>query len=229
MSIGIYKITSPNNKVYIGQATNIEKRWKFYKRITCSDQPRLYNSLLKYGWEQHIFEIIEECNLEQLDKREIFYKQQSINNLGWENVLFCHLIDGKGGYKSEETKRKISQANKGKKHSIESCLKKSISLKGRIESEETKKLKSKNNMGVSRGKGIPKSKEHVLKLSKSLRKPVLQYDLNGNFIKEWEGLREAKIWITKEKSIYSPNVDKQIKDCCNGRQKTCHGYKFKYK
>jgi hypothetical protein len=24
-------------------------------------------------------------------------------------------------------------------------------------------------------------------------------------------------------------VDKQIKDCCNGRQKTCHGYKWKYK
>ena len=40
---------------------------------------------------------------------------------------------------------------------------------------------------------------------------------------------KTKIWLLKEKSISSPNIDKQIKDCCNGRQKTCHGFKFKYK
>lgn len=28
--IGIYKITSPLNKVYIGQAINIDKRWEQY-------------------------------------------------------------------------------------------------------------------------------------------------------------------------------------------------------
>jgi hypothetical protein len=42
-------------------------------------------------------------------------------------------------------------------------------------------------------------------------------------------LKGAKEWITKKKSLSSPNVDKQIKDCCNGRQKTCHGFKWKYK
>ena len=29
--IGIYKIVSPSGKVYIGQSTNIERRWKEYK------------------------------------------------------------------------------------------------------------------------------------------------------------------------------------------------------
>jgi len=52
--------------------------------------------------------------------------------------------------------------------------------------------------------------------------------LNGDFIKNFPCLREAKIWLLKEKSVSSPNVDKQIKDCCNGKQKTCHGFKFKY-
>jgi len=33
--IGIYKITSPSNKVYIGQSINIEKRFKSYKRYDC--------------------------------------------------------------------------------------------------------------------------------------------------------------------------------------------------
>jgi hypothetical protein len=52
----------------------------------------------------------------------------------------------------------------------------------------------------------------------------------GDFIKDFPCLREAKTWLLKEKFISSPNVDKQIKDCCNGRQKTCHGFTyFKYK
>ena len=28
--IGVYKIISPNNKIYIGQSINIEKRWGQY-------------------------------------------------------------------------------------------------------------------------------------------------------------------------------------------------------
>ena len=55
--IGIYKITSPTGKVYIGQSIEIEKRWMRYKNITKSvkKQPAIYNSLLKYGSENHIF------------------------------------------------------------------------------------------------------------------------------------------------------------------------------
>jgi hypothetical protein len=84
-----------------------------------------------------------------------------------------------------------------------------------------------------KGKSKPFTKEHKENISKanleSKGKVVECYGLDGKFIKEFNCLREAKIWITEEKSIYSPNIDKQIKDCCNGRQKTCHGYKFKYK
>jgi len=32
---GIYKITSPTNKVYIGQSTNILFRFRAYKRLNC--------------------------------------------------------------------------------------------------------------------------------------------------------------------------------------------------
>ena len=47
--IGIYKITSPNNKVYIGQSVDIEKRLKRYKNLNCKKQSKIYNSLNKYG------------------------------------------------------------------------------------------------------------------------------------------------------------------------------------
>ena len=71
--IGIYKITSPTNKIYIGQSIDINRRFNEYKKVICSQSKKLYNSLQKYGWEQHKFEIIEECNLEQLNEREEYY------------------------------------------------------------------------------------------------------------------------------------------------------------
>jgi predicted GIY-YIG superfamily endonuclease len=46
----IYKITSPSEKVYIGQSRNIQRRVKNYKRIDCKQQTILYNSINKYGW-----------------------------------------------------------------------------------------------------------------------------------------------------------------------------------
>jgi len=84
-----------------------------------------------------------------------------------------------------------------------------------------------------KGRPKPFTEEHIKNVSKanleSKGKTVECYSLNGDFIKDFPCLREAKIWLLKEKFIYSPNIDKQIKDCCNGRQKTCHGFKFKYK
>jgi group I intron endonuclease len=58
--VGIYKITSPTNKIYIGQSWQIEKRIVFYKNLCCVDQRKLYNSLKKYGWNKHKFEVLEE-------------------------------------------------------------------------------------------------------------------------------------------------------------------------
>ena len=65
--IGIYKITSPNNRIYIGQSRNIKRLLYRYSRLECKEQPILYRSLLKYGIENHIFEIIEECELDKLN------------------------------------------------------------------------------------------------------------------------------------------------------------------
>lgn len=128
---GIYKITSPSGKIYIGQSIDIEKRWEWYKKIRCKSQIKLYNSLNKYGWDQHISEIIEECNSNELLERETYWKN-------YYKVLeipsLCCRIDGKGGKLSKETKQKISFSSKG----------------------------------ISRNKGIPKSKEHKVKMSEAV-------------------------------------------------------------
>lgn len=72
--IGIYKITSPSGRIYIGQSRNINKRKLAYKRLDCKSQPKLLNSFEKHGYENHTFEIIEECDFEQLNIRERYWQ-----------------------------------------------------------------------------------------------------------------------------------------------------------
>ena len=72
---GIYKITSPSNRIYIGQSSNVKERFKAYKQLQKSKfLTKLYRSFLKYGIENHKFEIIEECLPELLNERERFWQ-----------------------------------------------------------------------------------------------------------------------------------------------------------
>lgn len=75
--VGIYKITSPSNKIYIGQSKNLLIRLKYYKTLNCKKQTLIYRSLLKYGVDNHIFEIIKVLpdNILQvdIDKEERYY------------------------------------------------------------------------------------------------------------------------------------------------------------
>lgn len=71
---GIYKITSPSGRVYIGQSVDIKVRWASY-RGNCSNQVKLYNSFQKYGVHKHIFEIEEECREEVLTERELYWQK----------------------------------------------------------------------------------------------------------------------------------------------------------
>jgi len=115
---GIYKITSPSGKIYIGQSIDVEKRFKQYKRLDCKKQPKLYNSLKKHNPETHIFEIIEECVLEKLNEREIYWKQyyNSINE-----GLNCELFDIGQGPRSSQVREKISKSMTGKSKTEEHC------------------------------------------------------------------------------------------------------------
>ena len=59
-------------------------------------------------------------------------------------------------------------------------------------------------------------------------KPLLMFDLENNFIKEWKSKGQAAEWI-KETTGKTSNITTQIKDCCLEKQKTAFKFKWKYK
>lgn len=62
--LGIYKLTSPSGKHYIGQTTDIDKRLKHYKRVDCKTQVKLFRAIEKYGFENFLIEILYETTNE---------------------------------------------------------------------------------------------------------------------------------------------------------------------
>lgn len=105
---GIYKITSPSNKIYIGKSVNIRNRISFYKNIICKDQRKLYNSILKYGWNAHVFEVIYVCQDFELNDMEKFYIKY-YDTFNTEHGL--NLTEGgNGGRLSEETRDRIRKS-----------------------------------------------------------------------------------------------------------------------
>lgn len=112
--VGIYGLfCRPSGKWYVGQSDHIYKRWGYYGRLDCKSQPKLYNALLKYGYESFEKVVIEECdNVDWiLDYREMYWirRLDSIEN-GY------NVRDGgkrSSGWKlSEETKRKIGNCHR---------------------------------------------------------------------------------------------------------------------
>jgi group I intron endonuclease len=178
----------------------------YFKSHINSHGPKIYQSILKYGWENHVHEIIEECTLEQLNERETYWKQYYISLLGWDKVLFCELYDRtKGGFRSDETKLKISQSNLG------------------ISRNKDKKHTDETICNMSK----PKSIQHINNISKGKlgkpnllsRKTIIQYDLNNNFIKEYDSYTSAK----------NDTKINGINNVVRGISKTAGGYLWKYK
>ena len=151
MTIGIYKITNPEGKSYIGQSTNIEKRWKTYREFHCKSQPTIYDSLKKYGYLNHKFEIICECLKKELNELEQHY-------ITYYNTLNTDV--GLNGFLT-----KIHPAL-GRKHTPEAIAK--MRLAKQNMSDETRKKMSESRKGNKNAVGYIPTKEHRDKLSKAL-------------------------------------------------------------
>lgn len=208
--VGIYKITNSKGKVYIGQSIDIRKRWKIHKGLyEPHESNKLKRSLIKYGISEHLFEIIEECPVEQIYEREIYWIK--LYNAIEDGL---NILEGGQGVKmTQEIKNKIS--NKKKNHicyqNKERGEKISQSLKGR-----------KNTWGKGKEKiGKKQEKEFKERLEILKSKRILQFDKNGDFIQEWNSIKNA----ADSTRIHRENIGCVLR----GITKTAGGYNWKYK
>jgi group I intron endonuclease len=139
--VGIYGLKNKiNGKWYVGQSVrSITDRWSSYKNLQCDSQPKLFNAIVKYGYENFEKIILEECEADQsiLDSREDYWIRYH-NSV--ENGYNCRYGGANGSF-SDETKQKVKDGCKRKIYSDE--LRKKLSdggkkSKGRIVSEKTK-------------------------------------------------------------------------------------------
>ena len=186
MTTGIYTIRNlVNNKIYVGQSKNIEKRFKSHLLGLRKDKSGcvvLQSAWNKYGESNFKFEIICECSEYDLDKMEIFYIEHfnSISPFGYN--LYS------GGNKNKianlETRAKQSVAkigtipwNKGRKASNEARKNQSLShlgkespRRGAILSEETKIKMSLGLKGkLAWNKGLNHTEDSKLKMSEKAK------------------------------------------------------------
>lgn len=109
MKSGIYIINNKiNNKVYIGQSVNMDKRIK--KHFNSLENGTHYNEHLqnafnKYGRDNFLVDVLEECSIEELNEREKYYIQlyDSASREKGYNIEF----GGNNSAVSDETKEKL--------------------------------------------------------------------------------------------------------------------------
>ena len=173
--IGIYKITSPSGKVYIGQSIDIERRHRQYKRGKLGTQFRLDRSFKKYGFNKHKITILIQCEEHELNEYEFYY--QNLYECIGPNGLNCVIHDVKKQTVQSclDSKERKSESKRGPKNPFY----------GKKFSKEHREKISKANTGrVNHNKGGTISQEHKDKIK-------------INHCKYWLGKKYSKEKIQK--------------------------------
>lgn len=117
---GIYKIENKiNGKVYIGQSVDVYRRLKKHIWDIENNNSALHRAFKKYGIDNFTYELIEECDIDRLDEREIFYIQKYNSYVGTKNSNGYNLNVGggvnRGWNPTDENRNNFRNANLGGK------------------------------------------------------------------------------------------------------------------
>lgn len=204
----VYIHTCPNGKKYVGMTSREPKaRWKSgHGYEHCTD---FYSAIIEYGWRNISHEVVktglERAEAEELERALIAYYNTTDPKYGYNS----HSGGLKGAKINQTTKSRMSLAQSREKNprygavmTAETKEKISASKKGKALTEEHKKVLSE----LLSGEKNPAAR------------PVFQYDLDMNLIKEWPYVRAAMA-ATGAHNIWA---------CCVGNLKTSGGYIWRY-
>lgn len=220
-----------NGKSYIGM-TSLNPKYRWKNGNGYKNQPKIWkdiqNSDWNTDWEHNIIGKFVDKQ-EALNVEEMFIQLFDSTNEGYNASTY-----GSSSYKrTEEQKKKISEALSGHEVSEEQKKKISESMTRKTLSEEHKRKISEANTGkhfseehkrkISEshiGKHFSEENKKKISESKGIN-GILQFSKNGEFIAEYPSTREAE----RHTGCYHGNICK----CCKGKYKTCGRYIWKYK
>jgi len=246
----IYVLIEKEKPIYIGKTNNISRRLSHHKWKSNKIQLKIeeidYVNIGEWKfWEKHYISLFRSWGFDLKNKNNgggglTKHNKESIEKSrekrkGQKRPSTSEKLKGKPINK--ETKQKISKANKGKPKPEGFGLKISNKKKNQKQSPESNYKRRIKHLGIpkpgvskahkgrtSPNKGhLGKNRSEKFKLENSINKskPVLQFDLEGNFIKKYKSQTEAAITINK------PKGSAAINECCHGKRKTAYGYIWK--
>lgn len=200
----VYKITNPEGKVYIGSTVqSIHSRWCKYKNMKCQSQGRIYDSMLKYGPNNHIFEIIWEGPANIVLEKEREYGE------------LCNVLDSEKGLNGQLPRK----GNSPRQFSEESKAKISKTSTGRVMPKRNIDYSNKVS-SIHKGKKSPKSKHTIKNAVEKKKRGVCVYDINWKYVASFNSLKDASIFVKGE-------VSNICKSCKDGKT-LVKNYRFKY-
>lgn len=196
---GVYIIENIiNNKCYIGSSINIHKRLTDHRSLLIRNAHHSYKlqgSVNKHGIDKFDFRVIEYAYFPEEYSKEA--------KLEYLECLEGYYINKFNSYKKGYNVSKIPKivGNTNTKESIIKGVKTRRERGSYIISETTRQRRSDS---------LRNNKKLKIKLKENAQKrvkPVYQYDLDGNFIKEWRCISD----ISSELNIYKSIIHKNIK------------------
>lgn len=232
----VYVYEFPGKVCYVGLTFNLEKRHKEH----CSS---INSSVYKFSFENNI-KIPNPIKLTEYEDKDEASKLEGVflekyKKSGW-TVLNKNKTGGLGGRRKKiENKNidiglckliamecRIPTDFIEKYHSLYAYSKKRGWLEyifSHFDKEEIKKNAIKVISEKNKNKIIDKNRCRENAIKAGLNKKVLQYDLNGNLINEYESIMEAARKINK------PDSFGNISRCCKGKLKTSCKFIWRYK
>lgn len=246
--VGIYKITNKvNGKIYVGQSIDIEERWKQHrwKAFNCNEvgyHSAIHAAMRKYGLDNFVYEILEECDVEELDEKEKYWISilNSITPNGY------NIMDG--GQKSRKNVPLPVFCSKcGKEITKESesglCLS-CVQLRCDISKEELYNLLIQNNGNFALvGRIYNLSDNAIRKRCKNFGLPYHSADYKTETkVKEKlpyetpveqldpKTFKVIQVFCSANEAARSLGKAKgnHITEVCRGKGKTAHGYTWRY-
>lgn len=205
----IYKYTSPNGKVYIGQTINslAQRAKNITSGIGYKKCKAFWNAIQKYQFQNFQVDILEEVKVDQLNDREAYYikKFNSIAPYGYNLT--------EGGQAGKKIGIYVYSTQNGEFLEHYNSLSEASLWTGVPVETISSIINSKSNRRISHNLTFSKvylDKFDISSLSRSNYKKVYVYDLDGKLINEFSTVVQASQYLhIAECTIYRHLLNKQ--------------------